>query len=129
MEKRRTDGGFLGQPAWLWSVGALLLGLALSGLAASLHHQALVRAEQVRLDRLAERSFDAVAAKLQTCGLLVRSVQALFLSSDEVTADVVMFQSTLAWDAIKTKSGAADEKMYHGGGGMIHDELGRWPMI
>ena len=86
LEKRRTDGGFLGQPAWLWSVGALLLGLALSGLAASLHHQALVRAEQVRLDRLAERSFDAVAAKLQTCGLLVRSVQALFLASDSVTA-------------------------------------------
>ena len=85
MDKRRKDGGFLGRPAWLWSLGALLVGLALSGMAASLHHQALVRAEQVRLDRLAERSFDSVHAKLQTCGLLVRSMQALFLASDTVT--------------------------------------------
>ena len=85
MEKRRKDGGFLGQPAWLWSLCALVVGVALSGLAASLHSQALGRAELVRLDRLAERSFDSVEGKLQTCGLLVRSVQVLFLSSDEVT--------------------------------------------
>ena len=87
MEKQRRDGGFLGQPAWIWSLGALAVGLALSALGASLHHKALARSEQVRLERLAERSFDAVEGKLQTCGLLVRSVQALFLSSDDVTAD------------------------------------------
>ncbi|HEX4855035.1 bifunctional diguanylate cyclase/phosphodiesterase [Arenimonas sp.] len=87
MENRRKDGGFLGQPAWLWSLGALLFGLALSLLAASLHRDALARSEQVRLERLAERSFDAVDSQLQTCGLLVRSVQALFLASDEVTID------------------------------------------
>jgi diguanylate cyclase (GGDEF)-like protein len=84
---RRNDGGFLGQPAWLWSLGALLAGLALSVGAALFHQSAASRSEYVRLDRLAERSFDAVEAKLQTCGLLVRSVQALFLSSDQVTAD------------------------------------------
>ena len=87
MENRRKDGGFLGQPAWLWSLAALLVGLALSLLAASLHRDALTGSERIRLERLAERSFDAVDGQLQTCGLLVRSVQALFLASDEVTAD------------------------------------------
>lgn len=87
MEDRRKDGGFLGQPVWLWSLGALLAGLALSLLAAGVHHDALARSEQVRLERLAERSFDAVEVQLKTCGLLVRSVQALFLSSEEVTPD------------------------------------------
>ena len=86
MDKRRKDGGFLGQPAWLWSLAALLAGLSLSVVAAMLHQSALSRAEHVRLDRLSERSFDVLETKLQTCGLLVRSVQALFLSSEEVTA-------------------------------------------
>jgi len=86
VDERRKDGGFLGQPAWLWSLGALLFGLSLSAAAALFHHSTLARSEHVRLDRLAERSFDAIETKLQTCGLLVRSVQALFLSSKEVTA-------------------------------------------
>jgi diguanylate cyclase (GGDEF)-like protein len=68
-------------------VAALLAGLCLSAAAAWFHQSELARSEQVRLDRLAERSFDALEGKLETCGLLVRSVQALFLSSDEVTAD------------------------------------------
>ena len=86
MQEHRKDGGFLGQPAWLWSFGALLVGLALSVLAATLHHDALERSDRMRLDRLAERSFEAVDGQLQTCGLLVRAVQALFLASDNVTA-------------------------------------------
>ena len=87
MDGARKDGGFLGQPAWLWSLGALLVGLGLSALAGLLHQDSLQRAERTRLERLAERSFDAVESKLLTCGLLVRSVQALFLSSDEVTPE------------------------------------------
>jgi diguanylate cyclase (GGDEF)-like protein len=86
VDTARKDGGFLGQPTWLWSLGALVLGLLLSAAAAFLHHQSLQRAEHTRLERLAERSFDAVENQLETCGLLVRSVQALFLSSDVVTA-------------------------------------------
>ncbi|MFY2763643.1 bifunctional diguanylate cyclase/phosphodiesterase [Arenimonas sp. MALMAid1274] len=86
MDRRRNDGGFLGQPAWLWSLGALVLGALLSLYAANYHRQTLARTEAVRLERLAERSFDAIEVKLQTCGLLVRSVQALFLSSDQVTS-------------------------------------------
>ncbi|WP_290779344.1 EAL domain-containing protein [Arenimonas sp.] len=87
LEDRRKDGGFLGQPAWLWSLAALVLGIALSGLASYLHQQSLARAEHLRLDRLAQSSFEAVDAKLKTGGLLLRSVQALFLSSDDVTAE------------------------------------------
>ncbi|GAB2497341.1 hypothetical protein GCM10027266_14090 [Arenimonas alkanexedens] len=64
---------------------ALVVGLGLSLLAAKLHSDALVQSEHVRLERLAERSFDAVNGQLDTCGLLVRSVQAMFLASDEVT--------------------------------------------
>lgn len=85
MLQQRKDGGFLGQPAWLWSFAALVLGLMASGLAASLHAEALDRGREQRLQRLAERSFEAIEGQLQTCGLLVRSVQALFLASDTVT--------------------------------------------
>ena len=85
MSQQRKDGGFLGQPAWLWSFGALVLGLLASGLAAGLHAEALDRGRDQRLQRLAERSFEAIEGQLQTCGLLVRSVQALFLASDTVT--------------------------------------------
>ncbi len=85
MEHQREDGGFLGQPAWLWSGAALVVGLAASLAAAWMHHQSLARAERVTLERRAERSFDAVEAQLRSCGLLVRSVQALFLTTDRVT--------------------------------------------
>ena len=87
MHDQRKDGGFLGQPAWLWSFAALVVGLLLSGLAATLHHEALEKEREQRLERLAERSFQALEDQLQTCGLLVRSVQALFLSSDAVTME------------------------------------------
>ncbi|MEO8159886.1 MAG: EAL domain-containing protein [Arenimonas sp.] len=73
--KRRT---------WLWSLAALLFGLACSALATWVHHDALARAERGRLERVAERSFDAVAGQLRVCGLLVRSVQTLFLASNPV---------------------------------------------
>jgi CHASE1-domain containing sensor protein len=82
MQDQRDDGGFLGRPAWLWSVGALVLGLAVSVVAASLHHEAIARAERTTFERRAERSFDAVETQLRSCALLVRSVQALFLTSD-----------------------------------------------
>ncbi|WP_240183447.1 bifunctional diguanylate cyclase/phosphodiesterase [Arenimonas caeni] len=87
MPEQRKDGGFLGQPTWLWSFGALVFGLALSAVAATLHHDALERSQAQRLERLAERSFEAIETQLRTCGLLVRSVQALFLSSDSVTGE------------------------------------------
>lgn len=87
MHNQRKDGGFLGQPTWLWSFGALVVGLLLSAVAAALHADALERSQGQRLERLADSSFEAVEAQLQTCGLLVRSVQALFLASDSVTSE------------------------------------------
>ena len=85
MLDQRDDGGFLGQPAWLWSVAALVVGLSLAVLAALLHHTELAKAERDQFEHRAERSFDAVEMQLKSCGLLVRSVQALFMASDEVT--------------------------------------------
>jgi CHASE1-domain containing sensor protein len=85
MHEQRDDGGFFGQPTWLWSLAALLVGLSLAIGAAWLHHAALVRSERNLLEHRAERSFDAVETQLRDCGLLVRAVQALFLASDQVT--------------------------------------------
>jgi len=87
MDRRRDDGGFLGQPAWLWTFAALLLGLGMTAITTRMHHNALAQAESAQAARLAERSFDAVESQLRSCGLLVRSVQALFLASQEVTPD------------------------------------------
>lgn len=70
--------------AWAWSLGALLLGLLLSLAAAWLHHRYLARAQHLQHQRAAERSFEAIEAQLRVSGLLVRSVQALFLASDGV---------------------------------------------
>lgn len=87
MDRRRDDGGFLGQPAWLWTVGALVLGMAMTAFTTQVHHAALVQAERAQSERVAERSFDAVQSQLANCGLLARSVQALFLASRDVTAE------------------------------------------
>lgn len=85
--RQQKEGALLGRPAWWWSLAALLIGLALSVLAAGFHRDSLAAAERIRLERLSGNAFDAVEGKLHTCGLLVRSLQALFLSSDEVTAE------------------------------------------
>lgn len=87
MEQRRDDRSFLGQPAWVWTAGALLLGFALTVSMTLAHHAALAKAERAQFDRVAERSFDAVAGRLQACGNLVRSVQSVFLASEDVNAE------------------------------------------
>ncbi|KFN50191.1 bifunctional diguanylate cyclase/phosphodiesterase [Arenimonas composti] len=84
---QRLQRGFLGWPAWVWAAVAFALGLVLSTVLTGLHARSLEREEHARLERVAERTFDALAAQLETCGLLVRSLQALFLSSDDVTED------------------------------------------
>ena len=72
--------------ALAWSALALLAGVALSAAVALGQYRALQAERDVQLDRLAERSFDAMENQLAVCGLLVRSVQSLFLASDELTA-------------------------------------------
>ena len=74
------------QTALAWSLVALLAGTALSA-AVALDQYRVLRAERdVQFDRLAERSFDSMHNRLAVCGLLVRSVQSLFLASEELTA-------------------------------------------
>ena len=65
-------------------MAALATGLLLSAVAAWMHHSALARADHTRHQRAAERSFEAVENQLRVAGLLVRSVQSLFLASDRV---------------------------------------------
>jgi diguanylate cyclase (GGDEF)-like protein/PAS domain S-box-containing protein len=64
----------------------MLAGVALSATVALGQYRAARAERDVQLDRLAERSFDALENQLAVCGLLVRSVQSLFLASDELTA-------------------------------------------
>src|SRR5688572_29308177 len=74
------------QSALAWSFVALLAGTALSATVALDQYRVLRAERDVQFDRLAERSFDAVQNRLAVCGLLVRSVQSLFLASEELTA-------------------------------------------
>ncbi len=71
--------------AYLWSVLALLLGLALTMI---VHWQQLQR-QQTEQDfvrnQLAGKSYAAVQAQLHSAELLLRAAQTLFLASDEVT--------------------------------------------
>lgn len=72
--------------AGLWGLLALILGLTLSLVA---HHRQVER-QQVSQDlvrsELAEETFTALQARLQTAESLLRAVQTLYLASDEVTA-------------------------------------------
>ena len=86
MLERPEDKGFLGVPAWTWSVAALAIGLGLSVFAAWNQHDSTASAERVLRERQADRAYQAVRLQLDNCALLVRSVQTLFLSSREVTA-------------------------------------------
>lgn len=85
MEHQREDGGFLGQPAWLWSGAALVLGLASTFAAGWIQYRDMVSDERTAYQHRVERSFDAIDAQFRSCGLLMRSVQSLFLSSSQVT--------------------------------------------
>lgn len=73
--------------ALIWSLLALGIGLLLSAAIAGYQYRALAADRDRRFDDLAERSFAALQNTLDTCGLLVRSVQSTFLASDEVTPE------------------------------------------
>ncbi len=77
----------LGLPAWVWSLLALALGVALSYWIATLQ-QGRVEVEQRRtLTHVTESGYAALVDQLEACELLVRSVQSVFLASEVVTAD------------------------------------------
>ena len=72
--------------AWAWSLLALLAGILLT-VAISLEQQRRVGAQQRQaFESLAERGYAALQAQLEACGLLSRTVQTLFMTSERVTA-------------------------------------------
>jgi diguanylate cyclase (GGDEF)-like protein/PAS domain S-box-containing protein len=71
--------------AYLWSLLALLLGLAATAL---LHRQQSRHQEAEKTfvhNELADKSYLALQARLHLAGSMLRAVQTLFLASDEVT--------------------------------------------
>lgn len=67
------------------SLMALILGLIVSALVAYWHHRSLAEQGRGQMQRLAERSAHGLANHLDQAGLLIRAVQAVFLSSDDVS--------------------------------------------
>ncbi|UHQ24151.1 EAL domain-containing protein [Lysobacter sp. 5GHs7-4] len=76
----------LGIPAWAWSLLALAFGVALTLWLGGAQQRRLVDDRTTALESNAQRSYHAIADRLQACELLLRSVQTLFLTSDNVTA-------------------------------------------
>jgi diguanylate cyclase (GGDEF)-like protein/PAS domain S-box-containing protein len=76
-----------GRGALIWSLLALGMGLLLSAAIAGYQYRVLAAERDNQFDHLAERSFTALQSTLNTCGLLIRSVQSTFLASDNVTPE------------------------------------------
>jgi diguanylate cyclase (GGDEF)-like protein/PAS domain S-box-containing protein len=74
------------QSALAWSLVAFVAGVALSAAVGLSQFRVLRDERDMQLDRAAERSYDALHNQLAVCGLLVRSVQSLFLASEDLTA-------------------------------------------
>ena len=73
-----------GAPAWVWSLLALLLGVALSLWLARMQAQRVQADRQSVLAATAENGFQSLAAHLLACELLVRSVQTVYQTSNNV---------------------------------------------
>lgn len=82
-----TQGPGWSVAAWLWSLLALTLGVALSLWIAGQQQRQHDAEAAAAFQSAAVRSHDALRRQLQTSGSLVRSVQTLFLASAEVTQD------------------------------------------
>src|SRR5690606_1571140 len=76
-----------GAPAWFWALAALAIGLALSFWVSGQQRERAASVRGAAFTKLADESFDAVADSLHACELLLRSVQTVFLASDDVTEE------------------------------------------
>ena len=76
-----------GLPIWVWPVLALLLGLGLTFWLTKDQQRQHESEHRAALEAVAGTGFVALGERLDACNLLVRSVQTLFLTSQEVTAD------------------------------------------
>lgn len=72
--------------ARVWSLVALALGLICSALVAHWQHGKLVDDRRVQLSRIAARSAETLNGELAFASQMIRSLQAAFLSADDVTA-------------------------------------------
>ena len=82
---RHPQAAAPGAPAWLWSLAALVLGTALTLWATNRQQEGADAERQAAFATLAQESVDAVAQDLHACELLLRSVQTVFLASDDIT--------------------------------------------
>lgn len=71
--------------ARVWSLVALVLGLALSALVAHWQHGKLVEDRHMQLARIAARSAETLNSELAFASQMIRSLQAAFLSADRVS--------------------------------------------
>lgn len=74
----------LGIAAWMWSLVALGLGVALSLWLAQGQQRRMDAGQRADLEAVADAVAGTVGEGLRTCELLARSVQSLFLASSEV---------------------------------------------
>ncbi|MCY7355130.1 MAG: EAL domain-containing protein [Lysobacter sp.] len=72
--------------AWVWSLAALALGVALSYWIATLQQRRVEAEQQRALAHIALNSYVALVDQLRACEQLARAVQTLFLTSDDVDA-------------------------------------------
>ena len=98
LESARTDDGAssdaplpMARPspwrlsAWLWSLLALLGGLAVTLLVYQQQQQRHLAEQSFVRSELAGKTFSALQGKLHSAEAMLRAVQTLFLASDEVT--------------------------------------------
>ncbi|RNF85882.1 bifunctional diguanylate cyclase/phosphodiesterase [Montanilutibacter psychrotolerans] len=72
-------------PAWLWGLMALAFGVAVSLWLAQVQKQQHQAERAAAIERVAENGYRALRSRLESCELLVRSVQTLFLASESVS--------------------------------------------
>ena len=77
----------LGVPAWVWSLLALALGVALTLWAVSVQRGQEAVEQRLAFAHQADRTHAAVRDRLQAAEMLARSVQTVFLTSSRVSPD------------------------------------------
>lgn len=87
MADQHREPGDLPRAALIRAAAALLVGLAFSAAIAHWHYRTVVEDQRIQLERIAERTVGNVSNELDLAGRLVRAVQAVFLSSDDLTEE------------------------------------------
>jgi diguanylate cyclase (GGDEF)-like protein len=81
-----ADAAPLRLPGWLWSLAALALGVAVSYWVADRQQARVEQEQRAAFIRLAEDGQAAIVSNLHACEMLLRSVQTVFLASEDVNA-------------------------------------------